>query len=425
LDRNVYLILIVAGVIVLLAQRRRVMGWVLSNPWLLVFIGYCAVSIAWSDYPDVAFKRWIKSLSQCLMVLIVLTDRESLAAIKQILTRASFILIPTSVLMIKYYPDMGRYYDPWSGTMFVSGVAPDKNMLGMTCMIFGLAAWWRVLGTWADRKSSGLKLRLMAHFTIVAMVLWLFQRADSKTSECCFLMSASLMALSMFRSGRKRVVVHAMVIICVFGSLAVVFLSVGGSVLVALGRDATLTGRTEIWKSILPFAGNPLLGTGFESFWLGERLRKIWALGGNLYGINEAHDSYLHIFLTLGWIGVILLAALLVTGYRTVLVQLRLDPDKGRLGLGYFVAAIVYGYTEGASFGMTSSVWFGFLLATTAAPNRLRKSSLAFPQPAKDQIPSAVRGVLCADRGVTTSEQGVVEYSTEDPPRLMGHWRRI
>ena len=40
----------------------------------------------------------------------------------------------------------------------------------------------------------------------------------------------------------------------------------------ALGRDATLTGRTETWAALVPVvAQQPLLGCGFASFWTNER----------------------------------------------------------------------------------------------------------------------------------------------------------
>src|SRR2546428_3149771 len=44
-----------------------------------------------------------------------------------------------------------------------------------------------------------------------------------------------------------------------------------------MGRGPTLTGRTQIWHLVLSMTTNPLLGTGFESFWLGPRLQKIWS----------------------------------------------------------------------------------------------------------------------------------------------------
>src|SRR5262249_49709350 len=58
LDRAVLFGLIAMAAVVLM--RRRV-GWgqTLRNNWaLVIFLSYCAVSVLWSDFPFVAFKRW-------------------------------------------------------------------------------------------------------------------------------------------------------------------------------------------------------------------------------------------------------------------------------------------------------------------------------------------------------------------------------
>jgi hypothetical protein len=41
-----------------------------ENQWLAVAPAYCFVAIIWSDFPFVAFKRWIKLLWHPIMVLI-------------------------------------------------------------------------------------------------------------------------------------------------------------------------------------------------------------------------------------------------------------------------------------------------------------------------------------------------------------------
>jgi len=54
-DRAVYSSLLLAGLIVLARRRQEVLGVLRANWPLVVFSLYCAVSIGWSDYPDVAF----------------------------------------------------------------------------------------------------------------------------------------------------------------------------------------------------------------------------------------------------------------------------------------------------------------------------------------------------------------------------------
>jgi exopolysaccharide production protein ExoQ len=371
LDAGIRLALIIAGIAVLVGRQKAVARILQENRPMLFFLVYCAVSILWSDYPDVALKRWIKLLGDFTMILIVFTDRDRSGAIKRILACVGIILIPTSIMLNKYYPEFARYYDPWTGRGFFSGVAADKNMLGMTCLVYGIAMLWRFVTTCKEPRGRERTRRLIAHGAIVAMVFYLFKDADSMTSETCFFMAGFLIVATSFsRIARKPLIIHLMVAGIVGAAFGTLFLHIGGGVAFQkLGRNATLTGRTEIWSGLLQFSGSPLFGTGFDSFWMGKRMERIWAAGGQLYGINEAHNGYLETYLNLGWIGIALLAALIATGYRNILRALRLEPEIGRIRLGLFVAVIVYSFTE-AGFRTNSSVWIAFLLSTAALPSR-------------------------------------------------------
>ena len=58
----------------------------------------------------------------------------------------------------------------------------------------------------------------------------------------------------------------------------------------------TLTGRTAIWDSVLQKVSNPLFGAGFESFWLGDRLKSMWA--EFYFKPNQAHNGYIEVYST-------------------------------------------------------------------------------------------------------------------------------
>ena len=298
-DRLVYSGLLLAGLIVLVRRRQRVLGILRSNWPLVAFFLYCAVSIAWSDYPDVAFKRWIKALGDVVVVLIVLTDRDRYAAIKRVLAWTGFLLIPISVLFIKFYPDLGRGYHPWTWTPYYTGVTTNKNELGCICLVLGLGFVWRFLTALRNERRAARNKQLLAFGACLAMVLWLFWMANSMTSLSCFLLASALMAATSLRlAARKTWVVHLMLLAIVLVSVSTLFLDLGSGILQTMGRDPTLTGRTDIWKLVLGMTGNPVAGTGFESFWLGKRLEKMWSI--YWWHPREAHDGYIEIFLNLG-----------------------------------------------------------------------------------------------------------------------------
>jgi len=367
LDAQVYAILVAAGLIVMVTRGRQVGTFLRANGPILVFFLYCAISVLWSEYSFVAFKRWTKAVGDLIMVLIVLTDPDRSAAIKRFLKRTSFLLFPISVLLIKYYPELGRAYDRWEGMRLNTGVTTNKNLLGVICLVLGLGVLWRFLQVYLRRESTPRWKPLIAQGVVLALVLWLLWAANSMTSLACFVLAGSLIVVTNCSAlARQRSVIHLLVLVMLFAPLSALFLGASGA-LEAMGRDPTLTGRTEIWSLLLPMAENPLFGAGYESFWLGKRLETIWDMNIYHFRLNEAHNGYIEVFLNLGWVGIVLLALLMVSGYRDIVNSLQRDSDAASLRLAYLVAAAIYSFTE-AGFRMMSPVQIAFLFAVIVVP---------------------------------------------------------
>src|SRR5207249_4726542 len=138
--------------------------------WIIAFFTYCFISIIWSDYPFISSKRWIKGLGVPIMALIVLTESDPAEALTALMKRSAYVIVPVSILFIKYYPELGAYYDGWSGIQMIKGIAGHKNMLGADCMILGLFFFWYFIqirrserGRWRKRElwlASGFLLTI-------------------------------------------------------------------------------------------------------------------------------------------------------------------------------------------------------------------------------------------------------------------------
>src|SRR6266853_4428150 len=306
LDRAVFTGLIALGLIVLAGRWQRVGRFLSANAVILLFLFYCAASVLWSDYPDVAFKRWIKAVGDVVMVLVVATDRGPTAAVKRLLVRTAFLLLPLSLAFINFlHVGIRLQYSKETFT----GVTGDKNMLGVDCLVLGLGSAWLFLQRWGEKR-NGRTGSLIAYGIVFTTAVWLLLKCDSMTALLSFVIGIGLIVLTTRPASRRNpALIHLFIIGAITVSLAALFLDVG--ILQTVGRDATLTGRTAIWNQVINMTTNPLLGAGFESFWLGERLRTFWAM--YWFRPNEAHNGYLEVFLNLGWIGVALLAILIVT----------------------------------------------------------------------------------------------------------------
>jgi O-antigen ligase len=213
------------------------------------------------------------------------------------------------------------------------------------------------------------------------MTLWLLQKCNSMTSLSCFLLGSGLMvAINSRFVSRRRALVHLLVFGVLSTAFAALFLDLGGAVLSTMGRDPTLTGRTDLWQHILAMNQRPLIGNGFASFWLGPRLEALW----NIYWWQptESHNGYLEIFLNLGWLGVVLFSIVLVATYRNAVRLFRLDPETGSLVLAYFVAGMAYNFTE-AAFKTMNLVWIALMFAVVASSGTFAQPGPETPMPAE------------------------------------------
>lgn len=375
LDRAVYILLLAAGLAVL-CTRRKALGILLANWPLLSFYLYCLISILWSDFPDVALKRWPRALGDVAMVMIVLTDRQPLIAFRRLLSRLAFVLIPVSILFIKYFVELGLGWDPWTGTPEYQGVTTNKNMLGAVCMVLGLGMQWIMVSVWKEEKGTTRIRQLIGYAVILGMAIFLFGKMNSMTSLSCFVMASILLYLaSLPVAKRKPAIVHIVLVSMVVVSVGILFLGMSPGALKAIGRNPTLTDRTSIWSETLDLVRNPAFGTGFESFWLGPRLDRMWQL--QPWGPNEAHNGYLEIYLNLGWVGVSFLVFVLVMGYRSVFKAWRAGDPRGPLLIAYFFGALIYNCTEAAFFKMQAVVWLFFLFALIRTPGTFTRRSNA------------------------------------------------
>jgi O-antigen ligase len=369
LDASFYFIFIVAGFAVLNKRQVRLSELARKNPWLMIFFSYCLISVCWSDFPFVAFKRWIKVLGLPIMALVVLTERDPEEAVRRLMKRCAYVIVPVSVLFIKFYPQWGRAFEPWSGAAMSTGITDNKNALGSDCLIFGFFLFCHFLQTWRARQSRQRRkeLGLIAGFLIV--IYWLFSQAHSATSFISFLLGAVIVVFVGMRSVNKKHVGSYILTAVILLALAELALDASTHFSQSLGRGPGLSGRTLIWERLLRSDINPIFGTGFESFWLGERPAQVFQ-GLFFYIPNEAHNGYLEIYLTLGLLGVFLFIAWFVATFWKIRTELFRNFEWARYRLGFFAAIVVYNWTE-AGFKTISAIWFMFCIIAIDYP-RLR-----------------------------------------------------
>jgi O-antigen ligase len=126
-----------------------------------------------------------------------------------------------------------------------------------------------------------------------------------------------------------------------------------------------------MWSAMLGAVSNPIIGVGFDSFWTSPNAQIFHHSLDLLHwyhseAINEAHNGYIEVFLNLGWIGICLIAGVLVTGYLRACSALRQYQEIGSLSLAFIMSGAIYSITE-AGFRTLSPLWFLVLLAIVSA----------------------------------------------------------
>ena len=387
LDQLIAAVLILFGLIALSRRRKELMA-VLRLSWpVVLYFSYALLSLLWSDYSGWGLKRWARAIGELVMVLVVATDAHPGKAVRRLLSRVGFVLLPASVLLIKYFPALGRAYDQWGFQMNV-GVTSNKNMLGVSAFVLALGAAGQVLRLYRDRKQPNWGRQMLAQCVLLCFGMDVLLIAHSATSGACFALGTGLMFLATLpRMRRNPAMVHMLVfVILLVGSLMWIFGGTAAAVH-AMGRRSDFTGRTEIWSVLIPMAPNALVGAGFETFWIGPRVDRLDKIFGF---INESHNGYIEVYLNLGLVGVGLLALILLQGYRASVAAFRRDPPLGALLVAYTFTAAFYSVTE-AGFRMLIPVWFFLLLAIVTA-NRVRATAGSLLKTGQEQAPSGFRG---------------------------------
>ncbi|MGA2807592.1 MAG: O-antigen ligase family protein, partial [Terracidiphilus sp.] len=372
LDRVVFLVLILLAIGILISRSFKWGSFFARNLALTALISYALVSVLWSDFPFIAFKRWFRDLGPYLVIFVILSDPRPLEAVRTVLRRLSYSLILLSILLNKYFPQLSRQFDSWTGVGFFVGATTTKNMLGLVCLISGLFFFWDTFTRWPDRKQRRTKRIIAVNVVFFLLTIWLLRGAHCTTASICLILGCLVITatgMKVFQRNPRLLNVLIPSSFCLY--LILDFgLNLNGSMAQAVGKDPTLTERTHVWAVLLGMHTNPLLGTGYQSFWLGPRLE--WFAENSGVGlINEAHNGYLEIYLNLGLVGVALLVGFLVVSYRAICRKLAAHSNLAVFALAAWIGLVFYNMSEAAFQG--GLLWMMLLMGAVALPERAKK----------------------------------------------------
>lgn len=344
--------------------------FVVERLWPAMFVVALAViSSLWSLDPDVSLRRSLNVLGGTfigLYLVMRLTPKQFCQVIGEIF----LILCLFTVASIIVMPSLAIHHDQHYPAL--RGFFPHKNALG-SAMVVGYTLGLVLLKAPGARK-IGLPLLILAAGLGIASL--------SRTSWVNMgVVTFAYIGLSSIRAF-KSAGVFLMGLIALFLGYIIVTSSLEGlmgTVAHSLGRTSDLSGRTEIWSTLVDVMGNgPLwFGFGFESFWTSYQgaLTLDWGMSGFIP--YHAHNGWLQMMTDLGICGTSFLTLALIMGlWRSYKSATRSDNVLYAFSFLYLVYYTFTNLTEARFLMRDQFYWIMFLYAAIDPSWRLALPSL-------------------------------------------------
>ena len=335
--------------------------------WLLTFIAVS--SIIWSFSPQLTRPRSIALVGTSLFGLY-LASRYSKREQLNLLGWSFALIIVMSfgfAMIIPHYGTMasGIHAGAWRGIYI------HKNVLGK---IMGLSGIVFVLLTLDTKEKRWLPWTGL----VLSFCLLLFSKSSS--SMINFLTAIGLIPVYNTFRWRYSFRVPILIATVILGGGISLWLNQNSATLLgSIGKDPTLTGRTEMWPYIMEMIWKqPWLGYGYSAFWNDLNSPGAYVWYAARWTPPNSHNGFLDLWLDFGLVGVIIFA---IGFMQTLLRSLRLcQIDKywaSFWGLAYLTYLILGNLTESSLVARNDLFWLLYITASF---------SLAINQSTTDQM---------------------------------------
>ncbi|MFW5662028.1 MAG: O-antigen ligase family protein [Oceanicaulis sp.] len=323
---------------------------------ILVLAGWAIASFTWSIDPGVTVRRGIGVVMTAVLGLY-LAARYDWRDLIRLLAAAFAILAFGSLIAGAAFPAFGVMSEVHPGAW--KGLWWEKNTLGAV-MAWGSLSFCAA----AAAAKSAAERRVWIGFVGLGVLLVLL--STSKTALLATLIGVGgPAAIALARRGFGFAALAIFAGVLGAASLLGVLIVGPGVILEALGRDATLTGRTEIWAVLVrQIADAPLTGYGYGAFWEVEDGPVFWVRQATAWPVPTAHNAWLETALAIGVPGAVFAALTMLTAWARAFGRLFCGVET-YWALPFLTAWIVISLSESVLLEQNGFVWL--LLCATVA----------------------------------------------------------
>lgn len=293
------------GLFLLLQRPGQVAIGLLRTPLLALLLFVAGASFFWSVAPADTAQR-IVALALTTLFGVALGARWRWSELVEIIAIAFAVMTVMSLVLGAAFPSMGRMTEIFPGAW--RGLWAEKNTFGALMAIAAL-----------NFAAAALFHPRRRYFwwAMAALAILLLGLSTSRTAIVAVVFGAAAFGLTLLiRRGPLTAVVAIWVAGAGLVGLAVLVTIFPDVLFAALGKDATLTGRTEIWAEIWRLIKQkPLLGYGYDAVWPNKDLwgPLPWVTRHLGFTPSHAHNSWLEQWLALGEVGLAVWAMLYVS----------------------------------------------------------------------------------------------------------------
>ncbi len=313
----------------LLSHARRMIRWLGAMRWSAPLCALAIASTGWSQFPLLTFRRSLPFALAGLFGLYIAV-RFPIRLQVAILITAMAALALATIGLATCFPSIGL--DASAGHHFDwQGVFTQKNACGRA-MVLATAA---LLSNWR------LSLGKVATLLLFLLVLLMSGSRGAWAIEGVLFAACGWLEVANRLQSRSRLLFLG-ASACLTASLAAVVLYNLPVLLSLMGRDATLSGRTEIWKQTWRFIlERPVTGWGYAAFWRGLEGHSFEVAAALRFLVFHAHNGFLEIWLELGLPGLALFTLSYLRAWRRLWPVLRSGNIRRVLWMVLFLLLIL------------------------------------------------------------------------------------
>jgi O-antigen ligase len=288
-------------------KRNLVLRFIKKEKFLSLFILWSLLSVFWSDYTAVSFKRWAQLTGNTIVLLAAIVHFSSVDEATRYFKLILYVFIPLNLLAVLFIPDAIQWQFPaWRG------ITAHKNHLGQVSLM-SLIFW--VHGFYQGNMKNRAIAVIYACLSLILLMGSRSATAILTTGILFFILGFEVAYKRIFRtvigSSLSSLLFFAF-FICL---IPILYLGLDfiESAPKLIGKDLTFSGRTDLWVTIFDEAKTHLLyGCGFGGFWVVGSAPIEVLYNIHIWLPNQAHLGYLDTINETGIIGLVIMAVMVI-----------------------------------------------------------------------------------------------------------------